>query len=97
MCTLLAHEYGHLLGLPDEYEDPDCPDREAVSREESPWSVMNDHYKGHEVIDLYPRHLESLLRPLVKAAEKQANAQKPKVTPKRKRPLPKRKGAAPAA
>ena len=39
-CNMLVHEFGHRLALPDEYADPMCPDREFVSQENNPYSIM---------------------------------------------------------
>lgn len=40
-CTTALHEFGHRLGLADEYAEPaSCPDRPGISREKAPWSIM---------------------------------------------------------
>jgi hypothetical protein len=48
-----AHEFGHMLGFPDEYADEDCPDR-LVAADDSVMrfntgSVMNRHYQPFAV------------------------------------------------
>jgi len=63
MCQTLTHELGHLMGLPDEYDDDACPDREFVSEEEDPTSIMNEDEDWDEW-DFYPRHIRSILRPV---------------------------------
>lgn len=63
-CTTMLHETGHLLGLDDEYSDPEVPDRKYVSSEKRPWSIMNDHWHHLEVLDFYPRHISTVLAPL---------------------------------
>lgn len=34
-CSLWAHEVGHLLGLPDRYADPSCPDRPGLENSQA--------------------------------------------------------------
>lgn len=66
-CLMMTHELGHLLGLPDEYEDKEsCPDREfaVASPEQEPYSVMKDEYHGWDKISFFPRHIGSMLSPM---------------------------------
>ncbi|HTL12759.1 MAG TPA: hypothetical protein VL588_09745 [Bdellovibrionota bacterium] len=63
-CLLLLHETGHHLGLPDEYADSDCPDREGISGAVDPHAVMDDQYYGWRHIDFFPRHIAAVLAPL---------------------------------
>jgi len=78
-CTMLVHEFGHRLGLPDEYADPGCPDRPFVSKETYPWSIMAVPWMGFVdtpdvlsgfggvdsgLVEFYPRHIASVLGPL---------------------------------
>jgi hypothetical protein len=62
-CLVVLHELGHLLSLPDEYYDRDCPDRTFISTEYAPYSIMSSQYMGWDLIDFYPRHLASILKP----------------------------------
>ena len=58
-CRLIVHEVGHHFGLPDEYEDKDCPDREYVSTERHPSSIMaNMWWPRWSEMDFYPRHIQ---------------------------------------
>ena len=79
-CLMMLHEVGHLLGLPDEYAEPEaCPDREFVSNETMPYSVMavpmfgfldNIQLLGNEdvlnlnAVEFFPRHLKKILKPI---------------------------------
>lgn len=63
-CETLAHEVGHMLGLEDEYEDADCPNREYLSTDSVPYSIMDTTYFGLAVSEFFPRHIEPILRPL---------------------------------
>lgn len=64
-CKLLLHETGHLMMLDDEYYDPRCPDREIVSKENDPGSVMVEmSWRSMSEIDFFPRHLRTVLSPL---------------------------------
>ena len=38
VCSLMAHELGHTLGLPDTYADSDCPSRTGIT---APSNIMN--------------------------------------------------------
>ncbi len=78
-CMMMVHELGHRVGLPDEYAEPSlCPDREGVSTESYPWSIMAVPYLGildtpestlglgldSGLVEFFPRHVESVLSPL---------------------------------
>jgi hypothetical protein len=76
-CRLMIHEVGHHFGLPDEYEDKDCPDREYVSNERHPSSIMaNMWWPRWDEMDFYPRHIQRIFGsfcggkdPIIKAEE----------------------------
>ena len=63
-CYIYIHELGHLLGLPDTYHDPRCPDREIKTRDD----IMNgfDYLYFHNMnrLKFYPYAIKKLLRPL---------------------------------
>ncbi|MCC7441921.1 MAG: hypothetical protein IT285_09820 [Bdellovibrionales bacterium] len=78
-CQMMLHEVGHLMGLPDEYADPSCPDQEFISSETYPWSAMAVPFfglldtpdilgSGHSIdtgyVEFFPRHLETITLPL---------------------------------
>ncbi|MFC1523115.1 hypothetical protein ACFL6Y_11960 [Elusimicrobiota bacterium] len=58
-CGIAIHEFGHLLGLPDEYIDAQTSNKSFIGEENS---VMRD-YKPINAA-LYPRHIKSILDPL---------------------------------
>ena len=60
-CAMILHESGHHLGLSDEYAESACPDREFISEEMDPYSIMADKTVAWENFDFYPRHLETVL------------------------------------
>lgn len=60
-CQMVAHEIGHTLGLDDEYQDQDCPDRTFVSRERNPYSVMAGILRTWNAAEYFPRHLQQIL------------------------------------
>lgn len=59
-CAMILHESGHHLGLSDEYAEAACPDREFISDEENPYSIMADPQTSSENVDFYPRHIEKI-------------------------------------
>ena len=65
-CATMAHELSHVLGLPDEYKHKECPDRKTHSTDSDPWSLMDAAFKPWESVELFPRHIADVLRPLCK-------------------------------
>lgn len=63
LCVSTIHELGHLLSLPDEYEDPNCPNRPFISTESNPDSIMKSGNLDPEHQDFYPRHISAILWP----------------------------------
>lgn len=63
-CETFTHEVGHMLGLEDEYEDSDCPDREYISSDALPYSIMDTTYWGLGVSEFFPRHIDPIIQPL---------------------------------
>ncbi len=60
-CGAYAHELGHLLGLPDRYVEPNCPDRELGPHD----SVMRaGGWNGSKSVRLYPNDIAIILEPL---------------------------------
>jgi M6 family metalloprotease-like protein len=58
-CLMMAHEFGHHLGLPDEYyEESTCRTADAASQDHNPWSLMDNEYYGWDRIELFPRHMK---------------------------------------
>jgi hypothetical protein len=62
-CKTVVHETGHILGLTDEYPYEICPNPE-VSRDEDPWSFMDNQFRNSTQIEFFPRHLRRILSPL---------------------------------
>jgi len=60
-CALAIHEFGHKLGLPDTYPDPDCPDRPLILP--YPNVMSNSHYSPDD-LELNDDQLRSILAPL---------------------------------
>ena len=60
VCSLNMHEFSHLLGLPDLYSDPVCPDGLTGPRD----SLMNGAWGDIETLKLYPNEIEQVLQPL---------------------------------
>ena len=63
LCRRIIHETGHMLGMDDE-TNRDCPDRPFVASESNPWSVMDDIWHPLPDLELFPRHIIKVLRPL---------------------------------
>lgn len=63
-CILIGHESGHWLGLADEYVDEDCPDRKTHSMETGTISLMSASPESWDGLELFPRHLKSVVGPL---------------------------------
>lgn len=82
-CQMMLHETGHLLGLPDDYADPNCPDQKLPSEETYPWSAMAAPYFGlldmpgvagtsgidTGLVEFYPRHIQRVLEPACPLSE----------------------------
>ncbi|MFC1523073.1 hypothetical protein ACFL6Y_11750 [Elusimicrobiota bacterium] len=58
-CKTCLHEFGHLLGLPDEYEDGACPNRTYIGETDS---LMRN--PDHRRAKLYSRHIKTITDPL---------------------------------
>jgi hypothetical protein len=70
LCRTMLHETGHLLGLEDEYPEPDCPDRKVPSERERINSVMYDPFGAVEDLRFYPRHFATVLAPLCSVSDR---------------------------
>jgi hypothetical protein len=64
LCSMVLHETGHLLDLPDEYKDDAHPERKFISTEKRPWSAMADTWHHLAVLDFFPRHLATVFAPV---------------------------------
>ena len=68
-ASVAAHEFGHMLGLVDEYPDSACPDRSPVDTE----TIMDNN---SDVVERQVEHLAALLNenavPIAAAPEKNA-------------------------
>mgnify|MGYP003394534920 CR=1 FL=1 len=62
ICSTMLHEFGHVLGFPDEYEDSKVPDRVLGDKD----SIMRSAWTTPDALKLYPRHIEPMLSPLCK-------------------------------
>lgn len=69
-CLTMLHEISHLFGFADEYEDTSCPDREFISNEKNPISIMKNTTAGFEYVDLYPRHIQMIIDPFCRSDSK---------------------------
>lgn len=56
-CRMVAHEFGHLLGLPDRYSEPSaCPYRDVLDRD----NVMGENLAGF----LHPTDVQMIIEPM---------------------------------
>jgi hypothetical protein len=53
---VMLHEFGHRVGLPDEYVDAECQDRDQGE----PDSIMNNEYQPLGTIRFHSRHIEAI-------------------------------------
>jgi hypothetical protein len=60
LCSVLLHESGHHLGLFDEYDSPECPDR-PIPKTDLSRSIMRNPYNAHASVDFLPLHLKEIL------------------------------------
>lgn len=67
ICTLMLHETGHNLGLDDEYQDDECPDRPLIASETKPWSFMGGRHHDPDDLSLFSRHIRRVLSPLCRS------------------------------
>lgn len=61
VCTLIAHELGHHLGLDDSYEDPECPYRPPPN---SQYDLMTDSSNPPELTRINEAEIKKMLTPL---------------------------------
>lgn len=60
-CSVFIHELSHILGLPDAYPDPDCPDRQPISAEND---IMRTTNIDSSNLTYFPHSIRTLLGPL---------------------------------
>jgi len=64
-CAKMTHEVGHLLGLLDEYPDPQCTSPRLLDFGIRPISIMAiTGLVDADQMDFHPRHLETVLAPV---------------------------------
>jgi hypothetical protein len=62
VCYGTVHEILHLLGLPDLYPDPDCPDREIGD-----WNnILYNSFKYFSSLRLFHKDIKNIISPLCK-------------------------------
>jgi hypothetical protein len=59
-CTLIVHEFSHLLGLSDEYADEKVPNR-FIGEDDS---LMKTLSTDPAQVKFYPRHIKTLFKPM---------------------------------
>ncbi len=67
-CTVFSHEFGHMLGLRDEYPDSSVEHRTLGADD----SVMRSCHLSPDEAKLYPRHLRTILKRGCETAPKPA-------------------------